>query len=238
VTSASLKDKLVEIVSSYWKRLGTACLLSALGPILVRAGYNYRIILGEKKLSDFIRFECADALRIIPHPADPKVLAVIPKDVEVSAENTEYLFSRRSEVPKFTRGAWSAFLVELKPKMKRFLNTQPPFEFTDIPEYGALPPDNYVEVDRTYIRPSFEAYVPPAKTQEKLEEWAANKRIDLNIFKTERLTKSEAIFAGETTRHSSRAIDVLLSSLSNDELARISLPLDIVKKLLEPWKGS
>jgi hypothetical protein len=237
VSSTSLKEKAIELVTDYWRKFNAAYLLSALGPALTRSGYNHRLILGERKLSDFITEDCRDVLQIVKNPSDPLVLGVIPAHVTISPEHAPSLFLRRPDVPRFPKGVWSAFLVELKPRFRRYVNTTPPYNFEDVPEFNPPPGPEYVEVDRKHIRQPYEDFVPSEKTLERIQQWAMEKLIDVRQIELVSSSRHEAVDHA-TSGPARSMLEAIYAVLSEEERRRLSIPLDIMKKLSEPWKGN
>jgi hypothetical protein len=216
-----LKEKITEIVTTYWKQYGAAYLLSALGPGLTRAGFNHRLILGDRKLSDFIADECADELKIVSNPTDPLVLGVIPTGITVPQENAAYLFTRRndSQSPRFPKGVWAAFLVELKPRLHRFINTDYPFNFVDVPEFNVPPGQNFIEVERKYMRQPYEDFVPNEKTLERINSWATDKQIDIKRLEVAS-TRTINSIGGAMAEAKSSIIDLMYKALTDEQNAR------------------
>jgi hypothetical protein len=236
VAASSLKEKVIELVTAYWKQYGAAYLLSALGPGLTKAGFNHRLILGEQKLSDFVANECANELKIVPNPKDPLVLGVIPAGITVNQENAGYLFAKRADSPRFPKGVWAAFLVELKPRLRRYVNLDHPVNFEDVPELSSSPGPTFVEVERKYIRQSYEDFVPNEKTLERLNSWANDKQIDIKQLEVPS-TRLFDIVGTSSSGAGESLLDLMYKVLTEEQQHRVSLPLDVLKKLSEPWKA-
>jgi hypothetical protein len=79
-----------------WDSTQQPYLLSNLSPDLVREGINYRDVLGEQKLGDFIR--STDLIKVVLHPTQKSKIGLIPPDkdfvFEVEASPVEHRTER------------------------------------------------------------------------------------------------------------------------------------------------
>ena len=99
------------------------------------------------------------------------------------------------------------------------MNIQPPLYFRD--ESPEVHPTGFVEIERDYIADSD---ADDATVQQKINDWLAEKEIDPSIFGRDTNKKSACLPADDL-------LGRLLFALEPEELKRMSIPLDIVKKL-------
>lgn len=82
-----LSAKIVELAKECWSQSSEPMLLSKLGLALKNGGFDYKSILLEQGLGNYISHE-VDELRIIKHPSQYAKIGVIPSDAEYSYEDS------------------------------------------------------------------------------------------------------------------------------------------------------
>jgi hypothetical protein len=230
---AELAAQIEALVGSTFAQRRQVVLLSYLGQALRKRGFDFREILGEQKLADFMKNELADKIRVVATPAGPLILAAVPADVDLGAEIDPYGASGRISTTGsqasanhekrelLSRGVWFAFSHALESGKARVLRLEPDFEYEDYDVSGEKP-DGY-DVPTELIVPV--GSVPRHQRNEliydNIRAWAAQNGV---LFR--------ALLEAQTERPTKRsALDLLLSTLSDSDLSRISMPLDVVAKL-------
>ena len=172
-------------------------------------------------LGAYLRHRLDARVRVIHHSAKPTVAGAIPADVPAGA-NADFdrpLGQSSGAGPRFQSAFWAAFRVPLDESRGRYMSIQAPLRFVDVsPEER---PDGFLEVAREYIvGPDAEA----TEVQQRAQDWLAVNGLDQDPF----LSKNKADVA---RLPSDDLLGRLLLALEPDELKRISMPLDVVRKL-------
>lgn len=224
--SSSLDDRIVDLVGKCWEEHRIPLLLSRLGG--EDGGEIGRQARQEaSSLGAYLRRHLVARVRVIHHSAMPTVAGAIPADVAAGANgDLDRLLERAREHgqssgtgPRFQPAFWAAFRVPLGEFKKRYMSIQAPLRFVDVS--SEEPPDGFLEVAREYIvGPDVEA----KEVQQRAQDWLAANGLDQEPF----LSKSKADVA---RLPSDDLLGRLLLALEPDELKRISMPLDVVRKL-------
>jgi hypothetical protein len=230
---AELATQIETLVRETFAQRRQVVLLSYLGQALRKAGFDFREILGEQKLADFIRHQLSDKVRIVTTPAGRLILAAVPADVDLDSEIDPYGASKRAaatgseEQPDrekrepLVRGIWFAFSHVLESGKARALRLEPEFEYEDYDPAGEKP-DGY-DVPREMIVPvgSVPRHERNQIIYDNIRAWSAQNGVSFR-----------SLFETQTEKQLRRsALDTLLASLSDSDLSRISMPLDVVAKL-------
>ena len=216
-------DQIVNLVQQFWEDHERPLLLSQLG------AYNNGQFAQHAKevagsLGTYLRHQLSDRVQVLQHSTKPTIIGAIPAGEHIPVDNPDELLNRtqtQSEKPslRFRPAFWAAFRKPLGHSLRRYMNTQPPLHFRD--EDADIQPSGFVEIERRYI---VDTDADDAAAQRKIEDWLAENGIDATVF----LSDS----SGKTTHlPSNDLLGRLLFALEPDELRRMSIPLDIVKKL-------
>ncbi|HET7575469.1 MAG TPA: hypothetical protein VFK19_02755 [Sphingomicrobium sp.] len=225
-----LKEAVPRIVTELFEKDRRVVLLSSVGQRLRREGIDFKGILGDVGLATFIRQNLSGEVELKSAPENPKIVAAYPSSVDLTQElDPAPAISRRtapgSDHPPssnrlFVRDVWYAFSHTLEEGKARYLGLSPAPNYHDIPE--GEPSEGGLEVPRDSIVPvgTAAAYERNRKIIANIEVWAEKNGIPL-----------DEISERAKARTGRSALDVLLHSLSQAELNRISLPLDIIRTL-------
>jgi hypothetical protein len=231
-----LGDAIVAIVTEGFEQTRRVVLLSNLGQNLLKAGVDYRSILDRTKLAEFIRAELSDRVTLVSVPGKDKVIGIHPAGVDLSALKDPFgqsgmdVVSRAEAVPKQDKRpllhsqVWFAFSHFLAEGQARVLELQPEPLYRDFPESAELPGAGY-PVDRNLIVPVGSLAKPErdARIYENITRWAEDGRIPLDGLLAKKVERGER----------RNLLDELLQALSHAELARVTLPLDVIKTMRE-----
>jgi hypothetical protein len=224
-----LKDT-IELVKTHWDETGQALLLSHLGLELKRRGHDTVEVLAGRKLASFLSVEAKGQLRVIRPAGNPLIVGVVPSDVDVS-DGTQSVFPDgsiearvRASMQLYAPAFWAAFTHKLSTGRVRVLSLEPKIQFQDVerdkvPTGGLIvPADSIVNVDS--VKPTEFGQVVDAK----IKHWLAQS----NVREQQVLANSSGVVnRGERIS----VLEKILRSLSEEQLQRVSLPLDVVSKL-------
>lgn len=223
---AALIQEISRLSQEYWERAKSPYLLSAMGPDLKRRGFDFQAIMRPLRLRQFVEYFLDDTLTVIADPSLPLKIGVVPKEA-TSSKTAAELFRQIPDVTsdEFYRlkpSVFSAFVRSLPQGYRRYLDIKSRnYQYKDLPEGEAVGTD-FVEIERNYIVDDFDS--APSKKRDlyrNLEAWMAKNG----------LKKEELAFGSGETRQGQDILSAVLQRLSDEELARITMPLDIVKKL-------
>ncbi|WP_421991987.1 hypothetical protein [Qipengyuania sp.] len=219
-------DELVAKISAYvlefFRKRGKAVYLSAIGQWLSSEEIDFRSVVGEQGLAGFLQEAASEKLKVISHPEDTKILAVLPAE---EADNTgawpepstpKHHARRR---PRIEGKIWEAFNAELSDGETRWLALQPTHDWQD--NSSGKPSGNYLEIERRFIYPH--ATISGSRVDavyELISEWC--KLHNVNVVDLFHVPSGEG---------RGSALSLLLSVLDTPDLSRISMPLDVVAKL-------
>ncbi len=224
----------------HWDRTGKVFLLSGVPGVLRVAGYQHDNILQGRKLKDVLIQEGAGAGKLVQNEADPLMWGLAPTDATLEPPYSEY-FPPRLERPatslpdiRFKPAFWKAFAAPLEEGSRRYLLSSPWPRFQDLPE-GVEAPDGSVEIEREYTaNASLGSSLQEAKpTLTRVWEWLK----EHGASPTEYAIGKRAQVPGaqkfrDATRAEESALHELIAMLTPSELHRVSLPLDIISRLL------
>lgn len=222
-----LKSDIADMVGRNWKQWGRPLLLSGLGSLLGSRRLQIEADTG-LKLKPFVMYYLKDDFRIIQKPTDPNVIGLLPKEASISGDLSFY-FTRPALAagapPRFKSSFWAAFAKPIPLYSNRFIDLNT-LRFVDQPE-TALPPQGWLHIRREFI--------PPENTTGRdaavlmgVEQWLQEHSIDRSIVVAGRSQSSTAPFPISE----GNLLQRLLSSLDQDDLRRITMPMDVVAKLL------
>lgn len=163
---------------------------------------------------------------MIHHSNNPSVAAVVPREIEEDEDSLFEKIPKRTHDhiggtgPRFRPSFWAAFRVPLDETMARYISTQEPIRFLDISSSDPKP-GNHIEIGRQFIASSDSESI---EIQQKIGEWLKENDLDPKPFLIDAKEKSIPL-------PSKDVLGRLLLSLDSDDLKRVHIPMDIVKKL-------
>lgn len=224
--SDNIFEKIKLVVDARWNSGGGPLLLSQLPDSLREQSVDIKASRGEKPLLQFVKDGIAGFCQLHNDENNPIVWGLVP--TEVSLSNKE-IFSmvkaasaNRTFDPSYVRyhfAVWKAFTSPVPDGLKRILKPKNAPRFQDIGNSETFTSD-FIEIDRSFIcaeaAPSF------VSVDQKIREWARKNNVPHDILLY--IEDSGATDGNLLGR---------LSKLNVDDLRRISIPLDIVAKLLK-----
>lgn len=222
-SATELADRVTELVDEHWRTHEEPLLLSQLGTAdQGDVGRLARELSGN--LAVFIKRNAADRVRLANGSAHPLVLAAVPANVDQKVEVDDLLARARERAatsgPRYHQAFWAAFRVPLEEGQRRFLSTRMPFQFEDTPAAKESHPVGYVEVERQYVA---DAECDAQGVQRLIACWLDANELDEGAF----LASNSAV--SELPKHD--LLGRLLIALDAEDLKRMTIPLDIIKKL-------
>ncbi|MBF7015656.1 hypothetical protein QUC32_28700 (plasmid) [Novosphingobium resinovorum] len=225
-----LAEKLIiDAVEEHWNKNQRAFLLSTLGSILKRQ-FGDTSALFPKGLKDFLREWPVVAL--VQHPDVQEKTGLIPATVPIP-DDISALFAKGhphlSEPNRvsYVQAFWDAFHTPIEAPRFVSIKTGGFFEIVD-----GKPDANDVNYEITAADIAPTNFQQPmaekvAATQEKISAWLARHSLDHSTFARKRSPRDNRIVSSSTDM-----LKQVFSKLSHHDQARISIPLDIVLKLI------
>jgi hypothetical protein len=225
--SAYLKD----LVDSYWNSNRAALLLADLGTKIRREHPEYVGSLTEGLNKYIVRTGVAKAVR---HPTLDQKVGLVPIDLPLPEDLSE-LFRPRSKPkhPKLLRDFWIAFQSPVRETRFVVIKKDNRIEVRD--SFSRSEGEDAHEILKSDVVTSFYP-TPQDKTKatwEKIESWIKREGLDLSLFEeaSQPMSSHSHSPRAEQAVHSGNWLQVF-SRLDQQDLSRISIPLDIVAKLL------
>lgn len=81
-----------------WDENQQPYLLARLSPDLAKEGINYKDVLGEQRLKDFVR-STPDRLKVVSHPSQKSKIGLIPPDKDFEYEATPAMVEAKTSSP-------------------------------------------------------------------------------------------------------------------------------------------
>ena len=228
-----LNKKILDHVGKAWSEGKTPLLLSRLGARedgeIARAARGYA-----SSLSEYLKQELADEVRVVNHSATPVVVAAVPRSSETeSIHDFDPLLEkslRRADAEgkpnRFHQVFWLAFRKPLKPGKRRFVIPSDRLEFLDVSEDDASP-GNGVEIDREFIATEV-GDVLHEDTYSRIVEWGKKNSVSLDQFFHSAVAKR---YKRHLRERGISLLDQIFEVLDPEDLRRMNLPMDVVRKL-------
>lgn len=224
-----LNERIVELVEQHWDDQQMPLLLSRLGGR--DRGEIARLARQQSNsLGAYLRQELADRLQVIQHSERPVLIGVLPLDAEAESDVDGWLENAQgksgSGAPRYHPAFWAAFRKPLDEMKSRFISIAPPIRFQDtFPEDG---PEGFVEVGREYIADS---EMDAAEVLENAQDWLEENNLQPAAFLAASSGDDRRERRGAAAHSGDNLLDRLIDALDQNELKRVSMPLDVVVKL-------
>ncbi len=228
-----LRRLLIAEISNEWAKNHKAVLLAALGErdegVIAQGARDLKI-----SLRRFIDAELNDEVKIIQHSRNKAVIAAIPaasapEDQQQIDEALDQLFgAAASRSIWVTPQLWSAFRSLPAAGSKRYavLSGVSP-AILDLPSEEKSPDESF-EIEEHWISDALSCASDTEKYQ-AIKNWADDAGIDLERFALPREKGDRSSLPTRGRRLT--LLELLLSTLKEDELRRIDIPLDLVERL-------
>jgi hypothetical protein len=220
----ALKADVISLVVESWETGEKPFLMSKLGAELVRRGHKLKIALGSLKLTEMIKRDLSDKVRLFADPNDEKVLWAVPANVAHVDPPQRAPAAERPKRLNLDRQIVEAFTTRLDTGMVRMVSFTPLLAVADVhpttAESAGLP---IITSDSLMLEP-IATPTDRDRLQATIEAWALANRVE---------TSSLAPRPPHSRRSSgSSLLDAIVEALEPEERARIAMPLDVVAKLM------
>jgi len=170
----------------------------------------------ESGLARYLETHLASRVKIIKHNKDHKIKFALPIDANINdygGDNKE----NSTSVSRFVPAFWTAFRKSLDSSKNRYIHVEMPIWFIDcMPDEADT---SLVEIDREYIASNDTA---DSEVLQKIKEWLGNNNYSKDRFLGKQIKEKEKYM---------NLLDKIIASLTENDLSRISIPMDVVKKL-------
>ncbi len=225
----SLKEFVHQRVHEHWTDKSKPVLLARLGQAAIAAGINLRVALGDRKFADFINEELRGDIQVEPSTESPPHLQARPVGLTNDAAAAEDEGAKHET--RLHRALWLAFSRPISPGYSRRLQLEPVVRFWDLQPpmtevAGRLP------IESRYIAPPEEALSPQRRddvVMENIRRWMRDNALDISKFEA----GTAHVAAIDPRRATRNPLLQFMAALDAGELRRVSLPLDIIAKLLK-----
>ena len=222
--ASDIGERIVGLVENWWKSHQSPLLLSRLGNLLEKED-SRQIKQKGFSLRSYITHNLSDRIRLIQDKDNLVIIASVPGEVNEDGYRLLEKLRRNDHEgegdrhPRFRPALWAAFRIPLDKDKERYIDSKEPIRFRDIPSKEG--PQEGIRVDRRFIEgPNSD----PTEIGDKIREWLKENALEETPFLASRKRKS-------THLPSDDLLGRLLFSLDSDDLKRVSMPLDIIKKL-------
>ena len=223
--ASGIGERIVGLVENWWKNHQSPLLLSRLGNLIDKED-SRQIKQKGFSLRSYITHNLSDRIRLIQDKDNPVIIASTPKEIN----EDEYRLIEKllrdghkeegDKNPRFRPAVWAAFKIPLDKDKERYIDPKEPIHFRDIPSKEG--PQEGIRVDRKFITGDSDS--DPTEIGDKIREWLKENNLEEILFLASRQIKS-------TRLPSDDLLGRLLFSLDSDDLKRVSMPLDVIKKL-------
>ncbi|MDE0039854.1 MAG: hypothetical protein OXU77_20195 [Gammaproteobacteria bacterium] len=220
-------SSIAECVQKHWNQHRRPMLLSALGTSVdqqtMREVKNHA-----RNLATYIRTRLSGSVSVVQHSTNPTIIGAVPSSEAHFTQDWDYLLARPDrdiDTPgkRFNRAFWTAFRKPLPDTSTRYLSSDDPIRFADVPP-GSAPPRS-LEIPRAYI-PGDEA--TDSDVAERIAEWLRDNDLD----------ETRYLYLPRPPQHRSERplptedlLGRLITALDADELDKVTMPIALVAKL-------
>lgn len=218
---------IAECVQEYWNQHGRPMLLSALGtsvdPQVMR---EVKYVAGN--LANYIRTRLSGSVSVVQHSTNPTIIGAVPSSEAHFTQDWDDILARPdrdidTSRKRYNRVFWTAFRKPLPDSSARYLSSDDPIRFADVPP-GTAPPRS-LEIPRAYI-PGDEA--TDSDVAQCIAQWLCDHDLDETRF----------LYVPRPPQHRSERplptddlLGRLITALDPDELDNVTMPIALVAKL-------
>lgn len=231
--TTSANAKILEFVRDCWSD-GKVALLSKIGALESSTVGAFAKTSPSRSLKAYILQNLSDDVRLVSHSNIEGTVSAVPINDDTASIQSFDAYIEKSlpseatgRPRRFKASVWAAFRKSLPDGLNRFIRFEPYISFRDTgddnPESDELP------IDRPYV--AADDHTTDHEVYENVLKWAGDNNVDPGqLVRSPPLRDSGR--EGDLARADARSVlDAVLVALDDDDLARLSVPLDIVKKL-------
>ena len=232
----SLRQLVSNVVAQHWDTNRSGILLSKLGQVV---NFKHHEEVRGVKLAHFVDHELVGLVQRITLPENPIVQVALPSSVATDGDVRRFFptalnKAAKEEIPRYAHAFWAAFYKPLPPDHRRWLSISPTVAFRDANATEA-PTGFPFEVPRQIIVD--EATHPDPTTRSKvivanIKPWLNSHGISIQEVLETHAYRSSGLH--DTNARGSSLLDDILAALSDADLKRVAMSLDIIAKLHRP----
>ena len=232
---SDLDGRVIDLTKQAWSDHRTPLLLARLGAC--DNGAIARLAKEQSaNLEGYLRDHLSNLVTVVRHSTRRQLVGALPADVDVDSNGgADTLLEKtqsNSATPRFHPAFWAAFRTQLDDSKRRYMSTQGPIRFVDIPDSDvsrdrlqalghANVPNDYYEIARDYIAGP---HVDADQVLGNVQKWLTAKGLQHYPYSRSSRPKSKS-------KRRVDMLDRLLNTFDPDDLERISIPLDVIHKL-------
>jgi len=234
-TDSEIKEAIRKIVSNIASRNDELIFLATLGTKLSRElGGPFKEQRPGLKLSDFIRENCHRELEVVQDEKTPLLVYVRVIDSTFLFDEDKYdrNFELLTKDRTFFRSFWSTFAKPLDLSKRRYLRKSSPYTYIDL-SHTATIACGYHEIDARFVVPaSVQAGSERSvMVRHMIRSWLKFNRLMPDNFLQRPVLSGDT--SGEIWSERSKKLLRFLDELEDEDLKRISIPADIVLRILD-----
>lgn len=204
--------------------------LSQIGLELNKSIPNFKKLLNGQKLVEFVTQHMSKFVSITTNPDDNITKYITIPDINaIPSAYKVYLSESQTDkgiIPSYLRSIWFTFSRPLAESKVRILQFG---EKTLFEDYDSIPDPlnkNSFVVDRSYINTFRDDYL----THNNITRWAKENQINISsLIYNENISNRP----DHNSKITQSIFEKMIECLSDDDLKRITMPLDIAKKLMQ-----
>jgi len=216
-------EAISNIIDSHWATFKKPIALANVGHQLSARGEDVKAILKGRKMGELIKQAFDDKYAIRERPGVLLTWEVYPKGKEEDpAKNkaTDADTKPKTIIPRMPSPVWHAFTKEISSNRRREV-TLSPFRFMDRKEQDSIDEANLL-IEGQYVIPrgSLTAGQHASEVWASIQRWSESQGLEImRILERQNHSKAESV------------LNLMIKSLSQDQLSRVQLPLDVVAAL-------
>lgn len=229
---ARFKAAVAKLVSDNFTRTGRGLLLARLGTALRYENVSVDAVLNGRKLASVLRESLTDVVTVVSSPAHPQLIGAFPvgkapTDVSADSFDTSQILTRPAlNVRRYDPRFWAAFTKPIAEGKKRVVSLDP-IGFTDIDEASEADSGGF-DLAASYIcaRNGITKADYEQAVIESLEQWLTENNVEFHQVEQGASSRKQEI-------KDRNILEQMLRLLSEEQQRRISLPLDVIAKLIK-----
>lgn len=220
---------IIKTVESYWNDHQRAYLLSSLGTLLKRE-FDDTAIFFPKGVKDFLREW--PLVQLVQHPEINEKTGLIPANVPVPKDIPALFIKGKFVSPKelhvsYVQHFWNAFFQPLEKARYVSVAKDGSFDITENEPDSEKQNYEITAADIVPDDPSIPMQDKVSATRDKIKSWLSRNSLDATQFARNISRKGERL-----PTNNMEMLKQVFSKLSQHDQSRISIPVDIILKLM------
>lgn len=226
------KSQIIALTNEAYDETGKGLLLAVLGATLGNTPI-FKSILRQDKLSEIIKTQLSDSVRILESPESRIAAMAVPANIVV--DDIKNFIPKRDEskntIFRYHPAIWAAFSKPIPCGFTRLIGLRPQPHFRDVE--GSLAQDtSEMQVDAAFIVGK-EIVLPVdernSRISENIEKWLSSNKLNNEVVG---INSGASRFHPTLGKRGSK-LESLIDLLPESDLKRIHVPLDVIAKLLK-----